>query len=154
MTPDQFEDLLSRLPTLQSGIRDQRIASNMLYMYLEKVRTGIPNEDIGEHFGLSKSTVGRHLNTAREALRKDFMNEHINYIPDRNELLGKSTVMCNSLYNLEGNTAVLVADGTYLFINKSQNYKVQRESYTDQKKTQFCENNDGCRTWSVRGWEE
>lgn len=134
---DQFEDLFSRLPTLQLAIRDTNLAKDALYMYLLKVRTALPNEDIGTTFGISKHTVGRRIDDARKALKTDFMPNHINYVPDRTELLTKSTVMCNGLFNPDGDKVVLVCDGTYIFINKSRNYKMQRESYTDQKKRNF-----------------
>lgn len=134
LSPDQFQDLFSRLPTLRSTFRYADIAKDALYMYLMKVRTAMPNEDIGTAFKISKTTVGRRIDGAREALRTDFVPDHVNYVPDRDELLTKSTEMCNGLYNPDGNKVVLVCDGTYIFINKSRNYKVQRDSYTDQKK--------------------
>lgn len=102
-----------------------------------KVRTALPDEDIGRAFGIKKSTVGRRISKARKALETDFMPDHINYVPDREELLTKSTVMCDGLFNPNGNKVVLVCDGTYIYINKSSNYKVQRQSYTDQKKRNF-----------------
>lgn len=131
---EQFTDLFNRLPTLRISFRDPDLAKDALYMYLMKVRTSLPNEDIGTAFEISKSTVGRRLDETREALKIDFMPDHINYVPDRAELLTKSTVMCNGLFNPDGNKAILVCDGTYIFINKSRNYKIQRDSYTDQKK--------------------
>lgn len=134
LSPEQFTDLFKRLPTLRSSFRDLDLAKDALYMYLMKVRTALPNEDIGKAFEISKSTVGHRLDEAREALKTDFMPDHINFVPDRVELLTKSTDMCNGLFNPDGNKVVLVCDGTYIFINKSRNYKMQRDSYTDQKK--------------------
>lgn len=137
LKPEQFKDLFDRLPTVRVTIRDPNIAKDALYIYLMKMRTALPNEDIGSIFDISASTVARRINAARNALERDFMGDHINFVPDRNELLTQSTAMCNGLFNVDGNRAVLVCDGTYIYINKSRNYKVQRESYTDQKKRNF-----------------
>lgn len=56
---EQFTDLFNRLPTLRISFRDPDLAKDALYMYLMKVRTSLPNEDIGTAFEISKSTVGR-----------------------------------------------------------------------------------------------
>lgn len=134
LSPDQFTDLLGSLPTLKATCPDPVRASNSLYMYLMKVRTGLPIEDIAARFGISRTTVRRYMNNTRDALAKDFTPDHINVAQDRDFLIQRSSAMCNGLFNPDGEKIVLVCDGTYIFINKSRNYKVQRETYTDQKK--------------------
>lgn len=134
LSPEQFEDLLSCLPTLYTHFPKPARASDALYMYLMKVRTGYPNEDIGAAFGISKTTVGRYLDKARDAISTDFMCEHINIVQDREELIQRSSAMCKGIFDPNGEKVVLVCDGTYIFINKSRNYKMQRDTYTDQKK--------------------
>lgn len=134
LSREQFVDLLSCLPSLNTYYPNPVRASNALYMYLMKVRTALPNEDIGAAFGISKSTVGRYIDKTRDALGNDFMPEHINVAQDREEMLQRSSTMCNGIFNPNGDKVILVCDGTYLFINKSRNYQMQRETYTDQKK--------------------
>lgn len=134
LSPDQFMDLLRSLPTLNASCPDEVRASNYLYMYLMKVRSGLPNEAIGSTFEISRTTVRRSIVVARDALAKDFMPIHINVVRSRDYLVQKSSAMCNGIFNRDGEKVVLICDGTYIFINKSRNYKMQRETYTDQKK--------------------
>lgn len=136
----QFQDLFDSLPILRSMFEHQDTASDALYMYLLKMRSAQPNEDIGNDFNVSKMTVGRRLNSAREALEKDFIDNHINVIPIREELLHQSTAMCRGLFfshDSENEKVVLVLDGTYIYVDKSRNYEFQRATYTDQKKRNF-----------------
>lgn len=134
LSKEQFTDLLSNLPSLNASCPDPDRASDTLYIYLMKMRTAQPNEDIGTAFGISKATVGRRINAARDALAKDFMSKHINIIQDREQLVQRSSTMSNGIFNPDGDKAILVCDGTYIFINKSRNYAMQRDTYTDQKK--------------------
>lgn len=134
LSPEQFSDLLSGLPSLKMVYPDPVRASDALYMYLMKMRTAQPNESIGSAFGISNVTVGRRIAEARKALAKDFKAKHINIVENRAELARKSSAMCNGIFNPDENKVILVCDGTYIFINKSRNYKIQRNTYTDQKK--------------------
>lgn len=136
LTKAQFEDLFNSLSTLHESITSQRIASDSLYIYLLKMRSGQPDEDIGRIFKINRMTVGRRLKTVRNALEVDFVDNHINFIRSREELIGQSTTMCNGLFSSE-NAVVLICDGTYIFINKSRNYGFQRNTYSDQKKRNF-----------------
>lgn len=108
LSKEQFTDLLSNLPSLNASCRDPDRASNTLYIYLMKMRTAQPHEDIGKVFGISKVTVGRRLNVARDALAKDFMSKHINIVQDREEMVQRSSTMCNGIFNPDGDKAILV----------------------------------------------
>lgn len=137
LSPAQFEDLLNSLPILQAAINNPSKASDALYMYLVKVRSGKPDEDIANQFKLSSSTVARRIKAAREALTTDFVNLHLNKIRSREEMVEASTDMCRGLFCPNGDKIVLICDGTYIFINKSRNYELQKRTYSDQKKDNF-----------------
>ena len=51
----------------------------------------------------------------------------------RDQWLTKNTALVNELYDLN-NQLCLIADGTYLYCQKSENNKVQRLLYSGQKK--------------------
>lgn len=135
LTPDQFYDLYNSIPSLRNVIQDYTKSVNVLYIYLMKMRTGLPNEDIGSAFNLSKITIGRHIQVARNALEKDFMVKYVNFLPTREYLLRESTTMCDTLFSED--KVVLICDGTYIYVNKSRNYEFQKLTYTDQKKRNF-----------------
>lgn len=69
---------------------------------------------------------------------KDFAPEYVNYIRTREELIQMNTKMGQQLLCGDNpNRAVVVCDGTYLYIDKSRNYEFQKKSYNDQKKRNF-----------------
>lgn len=137
LTHEQFDDLLNSLPSLQNAYRCHTKSSDSLYMYLMKMRTGVPNEDIGNYFSLNKMTIGRRIKEARQALEKDFAMKYVNFVPKREDLISESTVLCQTIFCQNENKAVLICDGTYIFVNKSRNYEFQKATYTDQKKRNF-----------------
>lgn len=138
LTPAQFNDLLSVLPTLQVSFGSSQKASDALYMYLMKMRNGWPDEDIGNIFNVSATTIGRKIKTVRSSLERDFVGSHINCIKTREELIEQSTDMCQALFSSKHSPkVVLICDGTYIFVNKSRNYAFQKKTYTDQKKRNF-----------------
>lgn len=137
LTQEQFYDLHNSLPSLKNAFRCCTKSSDGLYMYLMKMRTGMPNEDIGNSFGLSKFTVGRRIKEARKALEIDFASKYVNYVPERDDLINESTTLCRTIFCQTENKAVLICDGTYIYVNKSRNYEFQKLTYTDQKKRNF-----------------
>lgn len=71
LTEEQFEDLLDGIPTLRTSYPNLEHASDVLYTYLLKLRTGRSNEEIAHQFKVTKTTIARRMNKAREALTKD-----------------------------------------------------------------------------------
>lgn len=137
LTEEQFFDLYNSLPTLENALDCRNKSQDALYMYLMKMRTGLPHEDIGNTFGLSKMTVGRRIKVARTSLETDFAMKYVNFVPKREDLISQSTTLCQTLFDQNGNKAILICDGTYIYINKSRNYEFQKVTYTDQKKRNF-----------------
>lgn len=135
---DQFEDLLQRLPTLQSLFKSPKNATVALYMYLMKMRTGQPSQDIGRLFSVTRVTVERRMTKVRNAIEEDFVYEHVNYVRNREELIPYNSEMGRRLLCADNpDRVILICDGTYIFINKSQNFQFQKETYTDKKKRNF-----------------
>lgn len=73
LTIVQFHELLRELPTLRSRFTNESDASETLFMYLMKIRTGASHEEIGSHFTLSKYTISRRIQIARAAMLKVFL---------------------------------------------------------------------------------
>lgn len=135
LTKDQFEDLLQRVPSIQLAFNGNRArASAALYTYLMKMRTGLPSADVGNKFKITRTTVDRQIEKARKSLVNDFAHNHVNYIRSHEDISQLNTEMGRGLFCTDNpNRAVIICDGTYIYINKSRNYEFQKQTYTDQK---------------------
>lgn len=138
LTRDQFYDLYRCLPTLRNAFKNEKNASDSLYMYLMKLRTGRTNDDIGKVFKVNGWTVGQRIKIARNAIEKDFVYSNVNFLFSRESLANRSTFMSQILFcDSDITRPVLIADGTYVYIQKSTNFEIQKKSYTDHKKRNF-----------------
>lgn len=137
LTARQFHELLNDLPTLRSKF-DNNAAKDALFIYLMKIRTGATNNEIGFNFGLSRRSIGRRLNIVRNAIFSDFVPRFVNYARTREDLLQHCTPLSKRLFD-PNNTGKLIwiADGTYVFIEKSEQHKFQKLSYNSHKKRNY-----------------
>lgn len=138
LTREQFFDLFRSLPTLREAYKNDKNASDSLYMYLMKIRTARSNDDIGRVFKLTGWTVGQRIAKVRAAMENDFVYNNVNYLCSREDLANSSTFMSQMIFcHSDINRPVLICDGTYVYIQKSTNFEVQKSSYTDHKKRNF-----------------
>ncbi|XP_018401795.1 PREDICTED: uncharacterized protein LOC108778963 [Cyphomyrmex costatus] len=102
---------------------------------LMKLRTGLSHSILSTLFAMDKRQIGRSIATARKALSKCFVPrylgiEHIS----REEVISKHTIaMAKTLFTNNQDEAILVADGTYVYIQKSSNYSFQRKTFSVHK---------------------
>lgn len=138
LTREQFYNLFQCLQSLKTALNNDRIASDFLYTYLIKMRTGRTNDDIGRVFGITGIAISKRLNRVREAMEKDFVYQNVNRLLRREELARQTTISSQMLF-CDGDTTrpVLILDGTYVYIQKSKNFEMQKKSYSDQKKRNF-----------------
>lgn len=108
ITESQFNELFASLRSVHSTIKTRKTASAALYMYLMKMRTGFPFEDIGNIFGVSKSTVQRLTAKMRTVLKNDLVPNYINFVRSRDELIEHNTTMSNALYDPENQRKVML----------------------------------------------
>lgn len=137
LTNAQFEDLLSTLPTLLNASKDRRNAVNALHIYLMKLRTAHTNDEIAQHFKLSRTTVQKRMKLARHALKTDFVPLNL-YHRNRDDLLLHTTETAKNLYcPNKPDPLILVWDGTYIYVEKSANMEIQKRTYNDHKKRNY-----------------
>lgn len=145
LSEDQFNDLLHSLRSLPTVIKNSKSAAVALYMYLMKMRTGFACEDIGNVFHVSRTTVQRSIDQIRPILKKDFVPHHVNFVRSRDELIQHKNIMSNLLMDSEDlQKNMLVCDGTYIYVKKSQNYMHQKKTFSGQKKTQLHKSYEYC----------
>lgn len=127
-----FNDLWSQIPSLH---RNSNTLRNDLAIYLCKIRTGEPNNRIASLFNMSQRTVGRKINTVRQCLTADFVTLHLglDHIT-RDEVIARNRAIPNVFFgNGESNKAIIIFDGTYIYVEKSSNFLFQRRSYSLHK---------------------
>lgn len=117
-----------------SNVRSINVA---LAVFLAKMRLGLSNRVLACLFHLkSKRTVSRIFHQVREMLMKSFvpLNLGFQHISRDAVLSNHQTVVATELLTNEPNQIVLVADGTYLYCQKSSNNEFQRRTYSNHKR--------------------
>ena len=100
------------------------------------MRLGLSNIVLASMFHLkSKRTVSRIIHAATTALTRDFVPRHLGFRHiDRNAVLREhQTMIATRLMTERDDQIIIVTDGTYLFVQKSNNNHFQRRSYSMHK---------------------
>lgn len=129
---EQLDIILEETSSLTQNCIQPRTT---LGIYLTKLRSGEPNERLATLFNMSRRQLERHLSKARECLTNEYVILHLglDHI-DRNNMLERNLTIPRNLFGNEQNTkAILICDGTYIYILKSSNFLFQRQSYSLHK---------------------
>ncbi|CAF3738772.1 unnamed protein product [Rotaria socialis] len=138
LTKVQFEDLVWQIS--KSGIRNSsnRSIRTAVAVLLCKLRFGMSNTLLTVLFQLpDKRTVSRCIESARTALINEFVPKNLGFAHiGRNDIIHQhtSTLAQYLLCENEPNTAIVVIDSTYIYIQKSRNNEFQRKSFNLHKK--------------------
>ncbi|XP_062581928.1 uncharacterized protein LOC134243712 [Saccostrea cucullata] len=129
-----FLDLLSHIDGRinRTPVRSQK---NSLGIFLMKMRSGLSNDVLSSIFNISKASIRRAISAVRSVLMESFVPQNIGFCHvSRQEVINQHTrPLAESLFGGTGNQALLVIDGTYIFIQKSMNFTFQRKSYSLHK---------------------
>lgn len=133
---DQFMNILEQTPSL-SNVSTRPKTS--LACYLMKLRSGEANERLATLFNMSRRTLERHLTFARDSLLLDFVPRHLGYDHlNRIDVANRNLQVPNAIFgnaNALNRKAIVIADATYIYIQKSANYLFQKRSYSLHKYT-------------------
>lgn len=115
-----FENLLTYL----SAIRDTQVRSarrTCLGIYLTKLKTGLSNKILVTLFQVSRDSIRRAIKSVRKNLLQTFTPHHIGFEHiTREDLIRNHTrPLAQTLFGQGLNPAILVLDGTYIYIQKS-----------------------------------
>jgi hypothetical protein len=136
LTKSQFDELANILPqTMPTGSKDVSRKAG-LAIFLAKLRTGEPNAVLASIFGVkSKAAIARIISKMRIALLTHFVPFHVGVCHLDRDTFVKEHVpnFCHVLTEADQTAAVLVVDGTYSYIQKSQNNEFQIKSYSLHK---------------------
>lgn len=139
LSETDFYELLESLPSLEHALKSKKKSMLALQMFLMRIRTGdflYRNRNV---FNVFRHTQKKYRDTVRNSFESDFLPLHLgiqNFT--RVFLIKNNSKMAEKLYLGDlNNKVILVADATYIYFNKSQNYSLQRDTYSDQKKRNF-----------------
>ena len=129
LSKDAFDNLVEVVSSSSSARNSSyRSIRTAVGIYLSKLRLGLSNSFLSIMFDLSdKRSVSRIMNSARQALSECFTpyNLGFNHITRREIIDNHTTTVARQLISDGGkDTAILVIDGTYIYI------QVRKYSYT------------------------
>lgn len=129
-----LEDICSHIKDLRNTkVRSMRTCIALL---LSKLKSGMSNQLLSTVYNIPKKSIRRAIASARKALAKDFTPRYIGFQHiSREDIITQHTrPLANTLFG--GKTcapAILVIDGTYIYIQKSMKFRFQRRSYSMHK---------------------
>lgn len=112
-----------------------RSARCCLGILLMKLRTGLSHSILSTLFGLRRRSIGKAIHSARKAILKDFVPKHLGlqHMTRENFIQNHTTDLAKGLFSDKDDVAIIIADGTYIYIEKSSNYTFQRRSFSVHK---------------------
>ncbi len=116
-----------------SHTRSVRVA---VAIFLIKMRLALSNRVLAVLFHLNNKRIVSHIiSQVRTALVKDFVPLHLGFqhIDHQAAIDQHQTVTATILHTTKPNQLCVVADSTYLFIQKSMDNQFQRRSYSTHK---------------------
>jgi len=112
--------------------RSTRTAQAILLM---KLRTGLSYTTLATLFALSKDVIKWSVHCIRRAIMSEFVPRYLGLDHmSREEVIQRHTrPFAKELFSAGEDSVILVADGTYVYIQKSSNYSFQRRTYSLHK---------------------
>ncbi|CAM4847138.1 unnamed protein product [Rotaria magnacalcarata] len=130
---EQFNRLVNTVSSMRnSPVRSVRVA---VAVFLAKLRLGLSNRVLAVLFNLeNKRVVSRINNQVRKALMEDFVPYHLGlkHITRETAIEQHQTAIATILHTNKPNQLCVIADSTYLFIQKSINGQVKQWKYFSQ----------------------
>lgn len=135
ISKENFEDMYA---TIKDHLRMSRHRSprNCLAIFLAKLRLGVSQRFLAYLFGVqTQRKVSSIISRVATLLMKFFVPLHLRPSEEqRDQLIENNRVaLVDQLFGVEKGSAVLLLDGTYIFIQKSKNHKFQRKTYSLHK---------------------
>ncbi|CAG2221696.1 unnamed protein product [Mytilus edulis] len=130
LTKQQFDVVATHVTNLRNS--EVRSIRTCLAILLVKLRTGISNTILGTLFSLKSYNIRRVVHSALESLIKSFVSSFLGFNQMSHSVFAQSHTTPTAKTLFTGNnedTAVLILDGTYIYIQKSSYHKFQKKTY-------------------------
>lgn len=131
---DQFHDFCAHI-TDKIKATPNRSPKTSVGLFLLKMYSGLSNKILATIFGISKSSVRRAISTVRQACMRSFVPLYLGLESVTRESIieDHTRPLAKSLFATNDTQVILVLDGTYIYIKKSNNFQFQRRSYSLHK---------------------
>ena len=127
LSTDEFNTLLTH-----TDITDK---TNVIGHYLTYLYSNPSEHLMSAIFGIHQSTISRQINKAREALMVRFVPENLGLeSASREKVRENHTSIAERLSGVGPDNIISIWDGTYLYIPKSDNIRLQQLTYGGSKK--------------------
>ncbi|OWF49584.1 uncharacterized protein LOC110451517 isoform X2 [Mizuhopecten yessoensis] len=135
ITKANFTDLYTYIKDLVRNT-PARSTKTSLGIYLFKMKSGISNKVLSTVFNITKSSIRRAVSSVRMALMQSFVPQNLglSHISREQIIRNHTRPLAQTLFGDISNTqAILVLDGTYIYIQKSGNFQFQRRTFSIHK---------------------
>ncbi|XP_078340851.1 uncharacterized protein LOC111112081 [Crassostrea virginica] len=131
----EFNDIVSSLSSINtSRNRSKRTCVAILLM---KLRSALSNKMLAVLFSMTKFQVRRAIVSTRTAMMRDFVPNNLGFkhITREKVIQNHTRQLAKDLLtnDITSDPAILVLDGTYVYIQKSSNFSFSRRSYSMHK---------------------
>lgn len=132
----QFRGILEQIPSLSDRCN---MPGTALAIFLAKLRSGSSNDNLSVIFKMSRRKLERLLNMTRDCLMGEFVPRHLGFDHiDREIVVRRNLMIPDAIHGNVGlppqsKKAIVILDGTYVYIQKSSNFSFQRRSYSLHK---------------------
>ncbi|KAK3101751.1 hypothetical protein FSP39_006112 [Pinctada imbricata] len=128
----QFDELMTDIHDVRTS--KSRTSRTCIAIFMTKMRSSLSNRMLSVLFNMTKYQIRRSVMSARKALMASFVPQNLGFQHiDRDAVINDHTrPLARELFANDGKSpAILVLDGTYIYIQKSGNF--QRRSYSLHK---------------------
>ena len=137
ISKENFDNLCSHIPAASLRQTDLRSTRQSIGCLLVKLRLGLSNQILATFFCLpNKRAVSRIVDSACTALMEHFVLKYLGFGHlSRRDLIDSHTrSLAKRLFTQAGgDKAIVILDGTYLYVQKSSNNLLQRRTYSLHK---------------------
>ncbi|XP_060085720.1 uncharacterized protein LOC132565127 [Ylistrum balloti] len=129
-----FNDLCTHCAGSVRSSKNRSIKS-CVGIFLTKLKSGMSNKVLSTVFNIGKDSIRRAVTSARVALAKDFVPSNLGFqhVSRQDVILKHTRPLAQTLFGGLMEPAILVIDGTYIYIQKSGQFMFQRRSYSMHK---------------------
>ena len=137
ISKENFNDLCSKIPSNHLRQSELRSARQAIGCFLLKMRLGISNQVLAVLFSLpDKRAASRIIDSVRVSLVSHFVPNFLGFSHiSRSDIIENHTrPLARFLFtNSNDEKAILVLDGTYIYVQKSANNLLQRRTFSVHK---------------------
>ena len=134
LSKDKFEDLTYYVKSIRNT--PSRSARTSLAIFLMKLKSGMSNRLLSILLNISKYSIRRAVSSVRKTLAATFVPHFLgfNHISRETVISDHTRPLAQTIFgDISNSQAILVLDGTYIYIQKSNNFHFQRRSYSLHK---------------------